>query len=114
MVSANPAFVWEQRTTRVIEYFVAEDPVAERLIGTVMGIDHAEAFGDPENGASMWCLAVDPNAQQPGVGRALVAHVADFFAARGRAYMDLSVMHDNEAVIECMSRWASCACRPSV
>lgn len=99
MVSGDPAFIWEQKTNRVIEYFVAEDLGEGRIVGTVMGIDHAEAFQDPENGASMWCLAVDPNAEQPGVGRALVAHVADFFAARGRAYMDLSVMHDNAAVI---------------
>jgi GNAT-family acetyltransferase (TIGR03103 family) len=47
----------------------------------------------------MWCLAVDPQAAQPGIGRALVAWVADHYAARGRAFMDLSVMHDNEAVI---------------
>jgi GNAT-family acetyltransferase (TIGR03103 family) len=47
----------------------------------------------------MWCLAVDPKAQQPGVGRALVAYAADSFSARGRAFMDLSVMHDNLAVI---------------
>src|SRR5690606_38987802 len=70
-----------------------------RALGTVMGVDHAEAFDDPENGSSMWCLAVDPQAPQPGIGRALVAHIADFYAARGRAFMDLSVMHDNAGVI---------------
>jgi GNAT-family acetyltransferase (TIGR03103 family) len=47
----------------------------------------------------MWCLAVDPQAAQPGIGRALVAWIADHYAARGRAFMDLSVMHDNQAVI---------------
>jgi len=99
MVSPDPEFIWAQRKNRVIEFFVAEDPVSGRLIGTVMGIDHAEAFDDPEDGSSMWCLAVDPNADQPGVGRSLVAYAADCFAARGRAFMDLSVMHDNAAVI---------------
>ncbi|HEX9878395.1 MAG TPA: N-acetylglutaminylglutamine synthetase [Gammaproteobacteria bacterium] len=99
MVSAEPEFIWQQRKNPVMEFFVAVDPGSGGVIGTVMGIDHAEAFDDPENGASLWCLAVDPNAQQPGVGRALVAYVADYFAARGRAFMDLSVMHDNAAVI---------------
>src|SRR5690606_26125872 len=66
---------------------------------SVMGGDDTEAFDDPENGSSMWCLAVDPQAAQPGVGRALVAHIADFYAGRGRAFMDLSVMHDNVGVI---------------
>src|SRR5690606_10667804 len=61
--------------------------------------DHAEAFDAPENGSSTWCLAVDPQAPHPGIGRALVAHIADFYAARGRAFMDLSVMHDNVGVI---------------
>jgi GNAT-family acetyltransferase (TIGR03103 family) len=100
MVSAPPEFIWEERGSRVTQHFVAADPDSGRVIGTVTGIDHAEAFDDPENGASMWCLAVDPQARFPGIGRALVAYAADHFAARGRAFMDLSVMHDNEAVIK--------------
>jgi GNAT-family acetyltransferase (TIGR03103 family) len=99
MVSAEPQFIWKERGSKVVQYFVAVDPDSERVIGTVTGIDHGEAFADPENGSSMWCLAVDPQARYPGIGRALVAYAADHFAARGRAFMDLSVMHDNEAVI---------------
>jgi GNAT-family acetyltransferase (TIGR03103 family) len=99
MVAPAPDFIWAQRKSRVVEFLVAEDPASKRLIGTVMAVDHVEAFEDPEGGASMWCLAVDPNAEQPGVGRTLVAYAADFFSARGRAFMDLSVMHDNSAVI---------------
>jgi GNAT-family acetyltransferase (TIGR03103 family) len=64
-----------------------------------MGVDHFRAFNDLENGSSLWALAVDPQASHPGIGRALTASLADHFAARGRDYMDLSVMHDNEAVI---------------
>ena len=99
MVSAEPDFIWQHRKSRVMQFFVAEEPASGRVIGTVMGIDHVEAFGDPENGTSMWCLAVDPQAQLPGVGRALVAHIADHFSARGRDFLDLSVMHDNDSVI---------------
>jgi GNAT-family acetyltransferase (TIGR03103 family) len=99
MVPGPPEFAWTNRRSRVLQYFVAEDPETNRVVGTVMGVDHSEAFSDPENGSSMWCLAVDPQARLPGIGRALVAHIADRFAARGRAFMDLSVMHDNEAVI---------------
>ncbi len=99
MVPPDPDFVWETRRSRVLSYFVAEDVETRQVIGTVMGVDHVEAFDDPENGSSMWCLAVDPQATQPGIGRALVGYVADHYAARGRDFMDLSVMHDNEAVI---------------
>ncbi len=99
MVSPAAEFIWQHRKSKALTWFVAEDPVTSRALGTVMGVDHAEAFGDPENGSSMWCLAVDPQAPQPGIGRALVAHVADFHAGRGRAFMDLSVMHDNVGVI---------------
>jgi GNAT-family acetyltransferase (TIGR03103 family) len=99
MISAQPEFIWRHRKSKAIQYFVAVDPVSNRVIGTVTGIDHAEAFDDPENGSSMWCLAVDPQAAQPGIGRALVAYIADHFAARGRAFLDLSVMYDNRAVI---------------
>jgi GNAT-family acetyltransferase (TIGR03103 family) len=99
MVPPSPDFVMERRKSRTLSYFVAEDEDSGRIIGTVTGVDHVHAFGDPEKGSSMWCLAVDPQAAQPGIGRALVAWIADHYAARGRAFMDLSVMHDNQAVI---------------
>ena len=98
MVGVDPEFIWSRRDSPVLTYVVAEEP-SGRIIGTVMGIDHGEAFGDPENGSSLWCLAVDPQAGFPGVGRALVAYLADHFAARGRAYLDLSVLHDNVEAI---------------
>jgi GNAT-family acetyltransferase (TIGR03103 family) len=99
MVSAEPEFIWEHRGSKALKFFIAEDSETGRAIGTVTGVDHKMAFDDPENGSSMWCLAVDPQARQPGIGRGLVARIADHFAARGRAFMDLSVLHDNDAVI---------------
>jgi GNAT-family acetyltransferase (TIGR03103 family) len=99
MVPPDPEFVKDRRKSRTLSFFVAEAEETGRIIGTVTGVDHVHAFGDPEQGSSMWCLAVDPQATQPGIGRALVAWVADHYAARGRAFMDLSVMYDNEAVI---------------
>ena len=70
-----------------------------RLAGVVMGVDHEATINDPDNGSSLWALAVDPQAQLPGVGTALVLALADRFRERGRAFMDLSVMHDNEQAI---------------
>jgi len=99
MVPASADFLVEQIPSRVLTHFVAEDVSSGRVIGTVMGVDHKRAFDDIENGSSLWALAVDPQAGQPGIGRALVAHLADHYSARGRDYMDLSVMHDNRAVI---------------
>ena len=99
MVPPSPEFIMERLKSRALSFFIAEDEESGRVIGTVTGVDHVHAFGDPEKGSSMWCLAVDPQAAQPGIGRALVAWVADHYAARGRAFMDLSVLHDNEAVI---------------
>lgn len=99
MVPPDPDFIMARRKSRTLSFFIAEDEESGRIIGTVTGVDHVHAFGDPEKGSSMWCLAVDPQAAQPGIGRALVAWIADHYAARGRAFMDLSVMHDNEAVI---------------
>jgi len=62
-------------------------------------VDHARAFEDPENGSSLWCLAVDPQASFPGIGENLVRTLAEHFQARGRSFMDLSVMHDNANAI---------------
>ncbi len=99
MVPSGANFILSQISSKVLTHFVAEDEQTGEIIGTVMGVDHFRAFNDVENGSSLWALAVDPQASYPGIGRALTASLADHFAARGRDYMDLSVMHDNAAVI---------------
>ncbi|RME66423.1 MAG: N-acetylglutaminylglutamine synthetase, partial [Alphaproteobacteria bacterium] len=99
MVRVDPSFYWERRDARLLTHFVAEDEATGTIIGTVMGVDHARAFSDPEHGASLWCLAVDPQAPHPGIGEALVRRLAEHFQARGAAYMDLSVLHDNSQAI---------------
>ena len=70
-----------------------------RVVGVVLGVDHAAAFNDPDNGCSLWALAIDPTLELFGVGEALVRHVIRFFAARGRHFLDLSVVHSNEQAI---------------
>jgi GNAT-family acetyltransferase (TIGR03103 family) len=95
MVPAPADVVWANQQARHITYLVAEDPRSGDLLGTVAGIDHGLAFGDPEGGTSLWTLAVDPASPLPGVGEALVRALVERFHTRGRAYLDLSVMHDN-------------------
>jgi GNAT-family acetyltransferase (TIGR03103 family) len=99
MMPPEAQFVWSARKSRVLTYLVAEDKRSGRVIGSVLGIDHTEAFSDPENGSSLWALVVDSQAQHPGVGEALVRHLAEYFQARGRAFLDLSVMHNNAPAI---------------
>lgn len=99
MVQVPPEFFWSRRDDRTITYFVAEDTVTGAVIGTVTGVNHVRAFEDPECGSSLWCLAVDPQATQPGIGEALVRRLAEHFKTQGLAYMDLSVMHDNDQAI---------------
>lgn len=99
MVTVPPQFFQSERTPDALTYLVAEDEATGRVIGTVTGVDHALAFDDPARGASLWCLAVDPQARQPGIGEALVRCLAERFAKSGAAFLDLSVMHDNEQAI---------------
>lgn len=99
MVTVDPEFVWKNRSSRVYTYLLAEDRKTGEIVGTVTGVDHANAFNDPENGSSLWCLAVDPQCPHPGVGLDLVNHLAGHYLARGRAFMDLSVLHDNQQAI---------------
>jgi len=82
-----------------LQILVAWDSEQGKTVGCVTGVDHVSAFSDPDNGSSLWALAVDPQCRQPGVGRALVEALAGWFRDRGRAFMDLSVMHDNEQAI---------------
>ncbi|MDZ5700110.1 N-acetylglutaminylglutamine synthetase [Chelativorans sp. M5D2P16] len=99
MVPVRPDFFWTNRDSRAVVYLVAEDVATGDVIGTVTGVDHHRVFDDPENGSSLWCLAVDPQCPHAGVGEMLVRQLAEHFKARGRSFMDLSVMHDNEQAI---------------
>ncbi|HCZ48615.1 MULTISPECIES: N-acetylglutaminylglutamine synthetase [Gammaproteobacteria] len=99
MLPPDPDFIWAHRKSTTICYLVAEHEETGKVLGVVMGVDHVEAFGDPENGASLWALVADPQAPLPGVGEALTRQLAEFFQVRGRAFMDLSVMHDNRQAI---------------
>ncbi len=99
MVPPGEDFVWEHRRSRTFTYLVARASKDDAVIGAVIGVDHVHAFDDPENGCSLWCLAVDPQGSLPGVGEALVRRLAEHYAGRGRAFMDLSVMHDNQQAI---------------
>jgi GNAT-family acetyltransferase (TIGR03103 family) len=83
-----------------LQTLVAVDTDDGRIVGCVTGVDHYLAFEDPDNGSSLWALAVDPQYRRPGAGKALVIALARKFQAAGRSFMDLSVMHDNAQAIQ--------------
>ena len=99
MVLGEADVMWANHRTRCFTYLIAEDSRTGKIIGTVTGVDHALAFDDPEAGTSLWCLAVHNQDAPPGAGEALVRVLGERYVGRGRAYLDLSVMHDNEAAI---------------
>jgi len=99
MVPADPARVWGERADRTTLYVLAEDRQTGEVLGVAMGLDHVDAFGDAAAGSSLWALAVAPQASHPGIGEALTRYLAELFLARGRAFMDVSVLHDNTQAI---------------
>ncbi|MDT5010736.1 MAG: hypothetical protein QOH57_2353, partial [Mycobacterium sp.] len=100
MVPARVEVIWENHVDNdAVKYLVATRDADGAVIGTVTGVDHEVLFDDPERGSSLWTLAVDPAASVPGVGEALSRALAEHYRAKGRAYMDLSVVHDNTAAI---------------
>jgi len=99
MVPVVEDFFDDKRGHRSLTWFVAEDADTGAIIGVVMGVDHTRAFKDPDNGSSLWALAVDPQTTRAGVGEALSRHLAEHYLAKGRTFMDLSVMHDNTQAI---------------
>jgi GNAT-family acetyltransferase (TIGR03103 family) len=99
MVVGDAEIMWRNHRTRSFTYLVAEDTRTGRIVGTVTGVDHRLAFDDPEGGTSLWCLAVHNQDAPPGTGEALVRVLAERYVGRGRAYLDLSVMHDNAGAI---------------
>lgn len=100
MISWHEAFLVEavERTDLIL--LVAQEAPGGNVVGVVQGVDHVAVFDDPDNGSSLWSLAVDTRARSPGIGRKLSLALADKFRNKGRAFMDLSVMHDNESAID--------------
>jgi GNAT-family acetyltransferase (TIGR03103 family) len=100
MVPARIDVIWENHQhAPSVTYLLAIRDEDGAVVGTVTGVDHELLFSDPEQGSSLWTLAVDPAAGLPGVGAALTRALAEHFRSAGRAYMDLSVAHDNAAAI---------------
>ncbi len=100
MVPAPTDVLWKNHLEhKSVDYLVAVRDEDGAVLGTVTGVDHQALFSDPEAGSSLWTLAVDPAAALPGVGAALTRSLAALYRDRGRAYMDLSVAHDNTAAI---------------
>lgn len=99
MVSAPPDFYERHFADETLIHLVAEDARTHEIVGVVTGVDHVLAFGDPEKGSSLWCLAVDAQSRHPGVGETLVRRLAELFKERDSRFMDLSVMHDNDLAI---------------
>ncbi|PZF79956.1 N-acetylglutaminylglutamine synthetase [Jiangella anatolica] len=99
MVTGDTELMWANQRTPTFTYLVAQDERTGAVVGTVTGVDHVRAFDDPDNGASLWSLAVDPQCAIPGVGEALVRVLAERYIGRGRDHLDLSVLHDNDPAI---------------
>jgi GNAT-family acetyltransferase (TIGR03103 family) len=100
MVPAPVDKIWDNHLhAEAVTYLLAVRDEDGTVVGTVTGVDHELLFSDPEHGSSLWTLAVDPAAALPGVGEALTRALAEHFRSLGRAYLDLSVGHDNAAAI---------------
>ncbi|OBH07964.1 MULTISPECIES: N-acetylglutaminylglutamine synthetase [unclassified Mycobacterium] len=100
MVPAGVDVIWNNHlNVPAVTYLLAVRDADGAVVGTVTGVDHELLFSDPEQGSSLWTLAVDPAAGLPGIGAALTRALAERFRNAGRAYMDLSVAHDNVAAI---------------
>ena len=104
MLRADPDLLLANAQDPVFHYLVAEEPGTGRVLGSVTGVDHVQAFGDPEGGTSLWCLSVDPQSRLAGVGEHLTRALAEHYAAIGREYVDLSVLHDNVKAISLYER----------
>lgn len=100
MVPVDPEVVWQSHDDERFQYYVARPEDSDQIVGVSLGIDHTLCFDDMFNSSSLWALAVDPQSHLPGVGMALVSHLASVFASRGRDLMDLSVLPESEAAIK--------------
>jgi len=99
MVPVGEGFLDRNLRNPALVILVAEADDNDEILGVVTGVDHVLAFNDPDQGASLWSLAVDSQCLYPGIGASLAKALAALFQARQRTYLDLSVMHDNAEAI---------------
>jgi len=100
LVPAPVETIWHNHLhAEAVIYLLAVRDEDGAVVGTVTGVDHELLFSDPERGSSMWALGVDSAAGLPGIGEALTRALIEHFTQLGRAYLDLSVAHDNSAAI---------------
>lgn len=83
MVQLRADFFSCERDNRAVTYFVAQDDATGEIVGTVTGINHQRLFNDPDQGGSLWCLAVHPQARQPGIGENSCASSPNIFRRAG-------------------------------
>lgn len=99
MVPIDDGFIAELESRSDLVALVARDASSGQVLGSVLGVDHRAAFGDPDNGSSLWALATDAQHPVPGLGTALVLALAARMRDRDLSLMDLSVLHDNHDAI---------------
>lgn len=99
MVPSYGGFYKKSMDIKQLIVLIAEDTDTGAIVGAITGVDHFLAFNDPDNGASLWALAVDQQCKIPKVGEVLVRELILQMMERGRRFIDLSVMHTNREAI---------------
>ena len=95
MVPSYKGFYKKVLQRKSIHVLVAEDLSSGSIVGAITGVDHHLAFNDPDNGSSLWALAVNNQCRIPRIGETLVRELILHFIEQGRRFIDLSVMHTN-------------------
>lgn len=95
MVPSYEGFYEKIANNSALQVLVAEEKRSGSIVGAVTGVDHRHAFNDPDNGSSLWALAVDNQCGYPRLGETLVRELIIYFIGEGRNFIDLSVMHSN-------------------
>lgn len=99
MVPCDDDFVGSGENGKAVTLLYAREARTDTIVGAITGVDHFLAFRDPDNGSSLWALAVDQQSLVPKVGEFLVRELILRFMEAGRRFIDLSVMHSNNEAI---------------
>ncbi|MBF0445485.1 MAG: N-acetylglutaminylglutamine synthetase [Magnetococcales bacterium] len=100
MIRVSRSFYHQSIDSPIVHILVAKDNITGNVIGVATGIDHQKALNDPDNGSSIWSVAVDAQCPYPGVGERIVQEMSKLFQNQGRDFLDLSVFHNNIQAID--------------
>ena len=82
-----------------VHYWVAYTNDTHQICSACLILDHKTLFNDPDDGVSLWSLAVNIHSSVSKIGISMMQQLIQIYSEKRRKYLDISVLQDNKDAI---------------